>query len=225
MTSLDEHLRDAADISAELQTTVANGLWGTPPKRLFNGEPSSQLELGPYFAYYADQCNQALHDGGRSTSARVHRDILSISNLLKESMERDEVRERVSGADNKDTLDDIEMRDGSINLAARLLLMMNFGRYRYAISGRRELQWTGGPLRRFLKDHFTRSPATGYENIKLEKTFHARNLNHIAGLEIMATNNLADHLRLCNDDKAVEIFHNVSFLEYQREEFVIWTIY
>ncbi|KAL1961549.1 hypothetical protein VTN77DRAFT_1611 [Rasamsonia byssochlamydoides] len=218
MASLDDPLRRAADISAELQATIAHSLWGNPPKRLFNGEPSSELELGPYFAYYTDQCNQALHDGGRSTSARVHRDILDIANRLKEPMERDVVRQYVPCNGSDGVSNDLEMRDGSINLAARLLLMMNFGRYRYAISGRKELQWTEGSMRQFLEGHFGTPPTPGNKDVKLEKAFNARNLNRIAGLEIVATSNLADHLRLINDDRAVEIFHHVSFLEYQREE-------
>jgi serine/threonine protein kinase len=52
------------------------------------------------------------------------------------------------------------------------------------------------------------------ENIKLEKTFNARNLERIAGIEIRWTGNLADHLKMRDDDTAVEIFHCASSLKY-----------
>jgi hypothetical protein len=38
----------------------------------------------------------------------------------------------------------------------------------------------------------------------------------MAGLEIVWTDNLADHLRLTDDDTKVHIFHHASFLEIQR---------
>jgi hypothetical protein len=61
------------------------------------------------------------------------------------------------------------------------------------------------------------------EHVKLEKIFIARNLGRIAGIEIQFTNNLADHLRLMNeDDKKVTIFHNASFLIGQRKKYVFF---
>lgn len=217
MASLEDSLRNNSYLSAQLQDTIAIRLWGKPPERLSNGEPISELDLGPYFAYYSAQCNQALHDGGRSTSATVHRHILEIVDRLKMPMTRDAIRQYVPGSC---PTNDSEKRDGSINLAARILLMMNFGKYRYAVSGRKELRWEDGSLREFLESHFGAPPALGHERIKLAKAFNAQNLSRIAGVEIIPTDNLADHLRLSNDDKAVEIFHHVSFLEYQRGKYV-----
>jgi hypothetical protein len=54
------------------------------------------------------------------------------------------------------------------------------------------------------------------ENVKLEKIFNARNLERIAGIEIRWTSNLVDHLRMRNDDTAVEIFHYASFLMFHQ---------
>jgi len=50
------------------------------------------------------------------------------------------------------------------------------------------------------------------DHVKLEKIFNAMNLEHIAGIEVRWTSNLADHLRMRDDDKAVEIFHYATFL-------------
>ena len=110
-----------------------------------------------------------------------------------------------------------EKDDISIDLAARLLLMMQFGNLPWAFSGRKELIWTRNSLEEFLHDHFFIQPVLGHDKIKLEKTFNARNLQRIAGIEIEWTNNLADHLRMMNDDKKVAIFQHPSFLEYQQQ--------
>jgi hypothetical protein len=52
--------------------------------------------------------------------------------------------------------------------------------------------------------------------VKLEKIFTAQNLVRIAGLDIIWTGNLADHLRLTNDDQRVHVFHHASFLQVQK---------
>jgi hypothetical protein len=54
-----------------------------------------------------------------------------------------------------------------------------------------------------------------HDSIKLEKSFNALNVQRIGGIKIWWTNNLADHLRMMDDDKAVFVFHHASFLEHQ----------
>jgi hypothetical protein len=54
------------------------------------------------------------------------------------------------------------------------------------------------------------------ESVKLEKIFNARNLEHIAGIKVRWTSNLADHLRMRDDDTAVELFHYASFLRFHQ---------
>ena len=63
-------------------------------------------------------------------------------------------------------------------------------------------------------------PACTHRHIKLEKQFNALNLHRIAGIRIFWTDNLADHLRMMNDDKTVAIFYHASFLEYQKHKYV-----
>jgi len=50
----------------------------------------------------------------------------------------------------------------------------------------------------------------------MNKIFTARNIDRIGGIRIRWTNNLADHLRLSDDDGAVFIFHHASFLKFQQ---------
>jgi len=53
--------------------------------------------------------------------------------------------------------------------------------------------------------------------VKLDRPFTARNLERIAGLKIVWTDNLPDHLRLMRDDTEVAIYHHASFLEHQKK--------
>jgi hypothetical protein len=94
--------------------------------------------------------------------------------------------------------------------------MMDIGILQYGFSGRTQLIWSQGPLRGFIGSYFN-TPVTFKQDIKLEKIFNARGLCRIAGINIIWTNNLADHLLITDDeDKKVAIFHHASFLKYQR---------
>ena len=130
--------------------------------------------------------------------------------LLKEPQTRDVIRNCIPAPN---PLNETEKCDGSINLAARLLLMIEFGNLSYAFSGGKQLVWNHGTLKEFVQEYFCASPTLGHDRIKLEKMFNARNLGRVAGIEIKWTNNLADHLRMMEDDKRVAIFHHASFLE------------
>jgi len=74
--------------------------------------------------------------------------------------------------------------------------MVGFGCLQYGFTGRKQLVWTSNPLEEFVHGYFNAPQALGQENVILEKTFNARNLGRIAGMEIEWTNNLVDHLRL-----------------------------
>jgi hypothetical protein len=62
--------------------------------------------------------------------------------------------------------------------------------------------------------------------VKLDRLFIARNLERIAGLKIVWTDNLSDHLRLMRDDTEVTIYPHASFLEHQKQSpiFPEWLI-
>jgi hypothetical protein len=54
------------------------------------------------------------------------------------------------------------------------------------------------------------------DKVKLPRTFNARNLSRLAGIEVHWTYNLADHLRMINDESQVSIFHFASLLEWNK---------
>lgn len=140
------------------------------------------------------------------------------SGMLRHNI-KEELREKLTAFYNNED----EILDNSIDLAASLLLMISFSSFAYGFSGRSPLHWSNRSLESFISVYF--DPGTTHqvkENVRMEKIFTARNLYRIAGLDIVWTDNLVDHLRLTDDDRRVYIFHYASFLEVQRQRFTFF---
>jgi hypothetical protein len=184
--------------------------------------PYLPLRLEVYFGYYWQQADLFMHDAVHHVLVRTHRDILKISEILNRNLDRTEIREKAysqlfpnKGADQDESL------NASINLAVRLLLMVDVGNIPNGFSGHSPLQWDQGTLRQFLVDQFAPRPALLRERVRLEKVFTARNIERIAGIRLRWTDNLADHLRLFDsedDERVVNIFHHASFLIMQQQK-------
>ena len=203
---LDGDIR-CPDIPLQIRFQLLQELWGPSCKQ-------SAIACEAYFKYYAEQSSQALNDRGRYTSARTHGDVIEVARLLKQPISRNAVLQslRNSYKLNNRPVDEKAL-NGSINLTARLLLMIEVGTVEFGFSGQTRLPWTTGTLQNCVEDHFGSAP-TLKDHVKLEKLFTARNLGRIAGLKIVWTDNLADHLRLIDDDRKVAIFHHASFLKH-----------
>lgn len=216
MSSLDMSLRN--HVSHSLRPVVVKQFWGSQPSKLTLLEGNANLEafFDLYFRYYAKQCDLiGRHAKGSYSSVETHRDIIYVAQLLQQPLSREEVWMRMS-----DFLKaaDKEQHENSINLVARLLLMIKFGDIPHECGGGRHIEWNHGSLVEFVHDYFSPLPAYGHERIKLGKSFNALNLQRIAGIQIRWTDNLADHLRMMDDNKAVAVFHHASFLEYQLDK-------
>ncbi|KAL8752396.1 MAG: hypothetical protein Q9199_005775 [Rusavskia elegans] len=59
------------------------------------------------------------------------------------------------------------------------------------------------------------SPPSFLDTVKLPQSFTAANLEKIGGIQVLWTDNLADHLLLRDDDTKVMLFHHVSALRLQ----------
>lgn len=214
-TELDSSLLDLP-LPQLTKTMITSEYWASQhqAQRL----NSVDVDLQSFWTYYNKECVRALHNGGRYVALRSHRDVVDCIHKLKSGMLRhdikEELREKLTAPhDNED-----EMLDNSIDLAASLLLMMSFCSFAYGFSGRSHLRWSHGSLEIFVAAYF--DPGTAHlakENVKMEKIFTARNLCRIAGLDIVWTDNLVDHLRLTDDDRRVHVFHHASFLHVQRQ--------
>ena len=209
MASLDDPISRMPTSSATT-TEILMYLWSR------NASSKQEFDPEAYLAYHKKQCSHALHDGGRHISARTYRDIVEIAENLKDGLPKETIIGRLSSklADPKPANEN-EMLESSIDLTARLVSMMHIGVLRYGFSGRRELVWSQGSLKDFVHGYFDEPVVLG-QDVKLEKMFNARNLGRVAGIHIEWTDNLADHLRMIDEDKKVAIFHHASFLKCQQ---------
>lgn len=192
---------------------------------LFWGDGSKQLErvqsldgnLAPYWNFYVEECTHALHDRGRHIATRTHADVVEIAAQLQAGRTRAEVKDIIRKKLTSPHHNEEEILENSVNLVSSLLLMITFSTFSYGFSGRTELQWVQGSVQQCVAHYFAAPPVLSHERVKLEKTFTAVNLHRIAGLEIMWTDNLIDHLRMSDDDSKVHIFHHAAFLECQQQ--------
>lgn len=206
-----------------LDATVTNSAKAALERAFWDYE-GAQLDLADislkcYWNFYQRECAKALHEGGQHIATRTHQDIADCVHMLRSGQQRGVVKDHLRSKLTALHTNEDEILENSIDLAASVLLMMNFCSYSYGFSGRRGLSWDDGsslktPLLHFFYDNRTE---IGKENAKLEKIFTAHNLTRIAGLEVVWTDNMLDHLRLTDDDQRVHIFHHASFLEVQKE--------
>ncbi|KAH7371816.1 hypothetical protein BKA64DRAFT_689570 [Cadophora sp. MPI-SDFR-AT-0126] len=176
-----------------------------------------------YFSYY----EKALESCRSNSLISSHQDII---NLLVKAQQKETTRSSLETHlrkkfHNKEIDEADEILENTIDLVLRLLLMVPTGGYSTAIrsvtlSGGTKLNWKDGALSEFVQREFSVQNSMK-EPVKLERIFNARNLEGIAGVEVRWTSNLADHLRMRDDDKAVEIFHYATFLKLQQDESIL----
>jgi hypothetical protein len=170
-----------------------------------------------FLAYYTNQCRHALHDRGRHILVRSHQNILDITSQFRHGATRKEIEHGQKQLFTSKSNIEGEIINNSIDLAARLYLMINIGDLRYAISSGTPLIWKDGSLSNYLSDYFKCPQILGDSNIRFEKLFNAYNMKRIAGIRVTPTNNLIDHLRM-TDETTVEIFHHASFLKHVQNQ-------
>lgn len=194
---------------------MTNLFWGNGSKQLEQIN-SLDINLIPYWKFYIEECSHALHDGGRHIAIRTHRDVVEIAAQLQAGLTRVEVKSMIRSKLKSPHSNEEEILDHSVNLVSSMLLMIHCGSFSYGFSGRTALQWVQGSLRLHVAHYFSQPPVLSHERVKLEKNFTVPSLNRIAGLEIVWTDNLIDHLRMSDDDTKVHIFHHAAFLECQQ---------
>jgi hypothetical protein len=179
--------------------------------------PQSRTPNDSFFSYY----KMAVEDIRAHHTTDTHQGTADLVRLFKQpdatrKTIENILRERLLSHE----LDDREeILENWITLAARLLLMVPTGRRvtgkSIRVSGETKFDWKDGTMKDLLNSEIV--PQTMMkESVKLEKIFNARNLERVAGIKIRWTSNLADHLRMREEDTAVEIFHYASFLRFQK---------
>ncbi|KAF2183597.1 hypothetical protein K469DRAFT_784833 [Zopfia rhizophila CBS 207.26] len=223
------------EVQPASSTTLDDSIQWTPTSRVFlrqialnlwhfdiatTPSPYKTLCLQAYFKYYTQQADLFMHDAAQHVLVRTHRDIVKISEILKQNPGQREVQNKTCAQvfPNK-AIGQGEALSASIHLAIRLLLMVDVGNIPSGFSGHRASQWEQGTLRQFLSTRFSYSPIP-QGRVRLERIFTARNIERFAGIELRWTNNLANHLRLSDsehDKLELHVFHHVSFLVMQQQ--------
>ncbi|KAJ2995200.1 hypothetical protein NUW58_g1347 [Xylaria curta] len=178
---------------------VINAFWGRPSseRRLFNGQQNQGLDMSAYAEYFRGQWIDDILQIGRFLVLGHHRDAI-VSQL---SRTNPSVTKRAC--------------ESSIDLAARLLLMLKIGVVRHQANPCHYLKWEKGNLKDFVRERFNKPPVLDCHHVRLPKSFDAWSISVIGGLRLEFTDNLADHLLLIDDDTTVLVFHHASFLECQ----------
>ncbi|KAK1761039.1 hypothetical protein QBC47DRAFT_368919 [Echria macrotheca] len=187
--------------------------------------PKQPTNLEIYRRYCTQQVDLiANHTPG--TTLTTYQSLLDTASLLRQSHSRSDLLAQLAKPPTNNPTQQPATHHGpgstqeenTLHLTARLLTMLRIGEIPHEILGGRHLSWTGpDSLADFVHSYFQPTPILGHELIRFEKTFNALNLVRIANLSIQWTDNLADHLRLVNDDKTLRIFHHAGFLLSQEQ--------
>lgn len=186
--------------------------------------PGPPLNDDFYFNYYRRQCEAFSNGPGRDCKlVKTHQDIIKIIALLKaKRATRGSVKRQIcslflcsAAASPEQQGADEEFAEYWIDLALRIWLMIDCGTVPHCIiPGQVSIKLKDQDMIGNLKWAFPVSPS--HLSVKLTKQFKAQNLVEIAGIEVVWTDNLADHLHLLEDDDyKVCIFHHVTFLRCQ----------
>ncbi|KAL7944225.1 hypothetical protein V8C42DRAFT_83908 [Trichoderma barbatum] len=197
-------------ISALVQEGLLEALWGAADRH---------YGMSPYFEYYSKRIQRLRLDGCDGFCANSHSDVASIAKTILSGASRNDIFQQVAfAAKSTSTSTDADINHG-IDMCASLLVMaeIELNGSSAGLSGLTAVPWKKGLLKDALAYYFCPQKTLQADRTKLGKVFTARNLNRIAGIEIRWTTNLADHLRLVDDDQVVFIFHCASFLQLQKK--------
>ncbi|KAI1329214.1 hypothetical protein F5Y16DRAFT_114780 [Xylariaceae sp. FL0255] len=194
---------------------IATSFWGQSCQRknLINGQANQCLDMSAYEDYFQRTwCAMAADADGRYVATKAMTDIFQIVSSLLNGHERDAV---VAQLKQKHIESSSRTCERSVDLTVRLLLMLKVGIVRHQIPPNDCLDWAKGSLADFVQDCFPKTQVLDCHHVRLPKAFDAWSISAIGGLKIKFTDNLADHLRLVEDDTIVLVFHYASFLECQ----------
>ncbi|CZR39194.1 uncharacterized protein FPRO_05614 [Fusarium proliferatum ET1] len=196
-------------------------LLGTlPPSiHLFNGDRASTLDFRAYNAYVERQ--QKLFSE-LSSSAVYPYDMSSLGKVTEQVRRHKEQDQAISYICKLSGNNDVDACQDALNLVARLILMTEVGSLERASgfmhqTGPQPLPlWDKDSLDSLTEKVFPISSHPTCTGIAVTPDLSAWSLENVAGIKIEFTDNLADHLRLTNNNTQMYVFHHVAFLEAQR---------
>lgn len=139
--------------------------------------------MQPYFQYYSTQCRQFLLDGGTHVSVSTHNHIVHLASIFHKNRARGDILQ-LHAASSADKAVDTEAANCSINLCARLLLMVDIGEPPNGLPGPNAIHWESGTLADFAESCFGVKDQLNPENAKIGKMLTMLNLQKIGGMDI-----------------------------------------
>lgn len=201
-----------ASLPATVQCEIINVIWGC---NLSMVEYCQSMDgYATYIRYYYAQCS-SLTRGGRYTS-QTHGDLMKIVRYVQA---RDATFESVMASVclNLPGIETETIRVAMLT-AARLWLMLYIGEDQFSLSpGQLPISWDRDTLRNCVRSHF-KPQCILTDTVRLEKNFNAVNLDTVGNIQVVWTNNLADHLLMISDDTRVSVFHHATFLLNHRDK-------
>lgn len=195
-------------------------LWGARIQdsnhRLRNGEPVTSLQHAAYTRYCLLQRSYLAHELGIQDKVEDNKFVSDVAHLLRSKLSHAEVvssvKQQLSVGKSQVT---VEYCEELVCFTARLLVMMNMGRFMSEAHLRRNIAWESSSLRDCVDEYSGETSKMSCESVKLPKAFNAWSIDTVGGIKVRLTDNLADHLLLVEDDTTVLVFHHASFLECQ----------
>ncbi|KAM0796223.1 hypothetical protein BDR22DRAFT_867793 [Usnea florida] len=185
-----------------------------------------------FFTRYALLCKLAANKD-REVGNVTHQYMVNIIGLLRDARTRDTGPSRISWRERREEIIRTVMEDPVVahsktlaetlvDLATGLWLMLSISKYPGDISYDEPIIWEDGELYLpqslgvLVKKTFPgRDKPTNL--VKLPQSFTAAHLEQIAGIKVIWTSNLADHLLLKDDDTKLMLFHQVSILQLHKK--------
>jgi hypothetical protein len=213
-------------LSLEGKATIISSFWNT---MIRPGDFSTDLsEFATYFRYYEEQCKNFLYTCTRSRHwvfTKTHRDVVKLGQLLQgaipgPTLRKPDILEAFRATIPASAPPATEqLLSDTIDFVARLMLMIDIEPVH---SGRRVLNqipipWDGCCLPELLSAQFTGQKELEVP-VRLEHMFIAPNLESLGDIKVVWTDNLADHLKMSDDDTQVDVFSHIQFLRMNRNK-------
>ncbi|RSL55959.1 hypothetical protein CEP53_006943 [Fusarium sp. AF-6] len=201
--------------------SLAHIFLGQPPDQLhlLNGDQVSLLDFRAYDEYVQRQ-QKIFNDMSSSAVSPYDEESLGkVADEIRQHKQRGRAILYISTlAGNGDSI----ASEATLSLVVRLILMVEIGSleksfgFMYHTAQCPLPQWTENDLTSLSRRLFPFSPQIDCSGVSIPPTFDAWSLENVAGIKIEFTDNLADHLRLANNDTQLYVFHHVAYLEHQR---------
>lgn len=165
-----------------LPDDVSVDFWGpfVDRRQLHNDESIAKLDILSYMDYYQRQWKIMTRNGdGRYITIRTYDDINDIIHLMREGNTRESISSTIKNRDSSFSDDAIE---NSINLSARLLLMLKIGVAKNQAIPRGSIPWESGSLFDLVQKRFNQPQVLDIQHSRLPKSFNAWAIYAIGGI-------------------------------------------